>query len=93
MYNISQNVNRINRELEVKVGLHQGSTLSPLLFIIIMDVISQEVGRGPPHAMLFSDDLVLCDNTRKQRANLKNILNLNKRGVLTFPWFILTAEV
>ena len=51
---------------EVKVGLHQGSALSPLLFIIIMDVISQEVGRRPPHAMLFADDLVLCENTRKE---------------------------
>ena len=51
---------------EVKVGLHQGSALSPLLFIIIMDVISQEVGRGPPHAMLFADDLVLCENARKE---------------------------
>ena len=38
---------------EVKVGLHQGSALSPLLSIIIMDVISQEVGRGPPHAIIF----------------------------------------
>ena len=46
---------------EVKVGLHQGSALSPLLFITVMDVISQEVGRGPPHAMLFADDLVLCE--------------------------------
>ena len=27
------------------------------------------------------------------RANLKNILNLNKREVVTFLWFILTAEV
>jgi hypothetical protein len=25
----------------VKVGLHQGSVLSPLLFIVVMDVISQ----------------------------------------------------
>ena len=44
---------------EVKVGLHQGSALSPLLFITVMDVISKEVGRGPPHAMLFADELVL----------------------------------
>ena len=51
---------------EVNVGLHQGSALSPLLFMTVMDVISQEVGRGPPHAMLFVDDLVLCEITRKQ---------------------------
>ena len=50
---------------EVKVGLHQGSALSPLLSITVMDAISQEVGRGPPHAMLFADDLVLCENTRE----------------------------
>ena len=51
---------------EVKVGRHQGSALSPLLFIIVMDVISKEVGRGTPHAMLFADDLVLCENTREE---------------------------
>ena len=47
-------------------GLHQGLALSPLLFITVMDAISQEVGRGPPHAMLFADDLVLCESTREQ---------------------------
>ena len=51
---------------EVKVGLHQGSALSRLLFITVMDVISQEVGRGPPHAILFAEDLVLCENTREE---------------------------
>ena len=45
------------------VGLHQGSALSTLLYITVMDVISKEVGRGPPHAMLFADDLVLCEST------------------------------
>ena len=50
----------------MKVGLHQGSALSPLLFITVMDVISQEVGREPPYAMLFADDLVLCENTREE---------------------------
>ena len=28
--------------LEVKVGLHQGSALSPLLFILIMDMLAEE---------------------------------------------------
>ena len=54
------------KSFEVNVGLHQGSALSPLLFITVMDVISQEVGRATPHAMLFADDLVLRENTRKQ---------------------------
>ena len=44
----------------MKVGLHQGSALSPLLFITVMDVIS-ELGRGPVHAMLFVNDLVICE--------------------------------
>ena len=55
----------------MKVCLHQGSALSPLLFITVMDVISKEVDRGPPQAMLFADDLVLCENTREEaRVNV-----------------------
>ena len=45
---------------EVGVGLHQGSVLSPLLFIIIVDVIAENITTTPPRAMLFADDLVLC---------------------------------
>ena len=58
MYNISKKVTIGSTEsFEVKVGLHQCSALSLLLCITVMDVISQEVGIGPPHAMLFADDL------------------------------------
>ena len=31
---------------EVKVGMHQGSTLSPLLFVIVMEAISMRYGDG-----------------------------------------------
>ena len=40
----------------VKVGLHQRSAISPLLFIIIMDVFGSEIDTEPHWAMLFADD-------------------------------------
>ena len=48
---------------EVKLGLHQGSALSSLLFIIIMDVLAEEARTKPSWAMLFTDDLVLVSET------------------------------
>lgn len=48
-------------DIDIEVGLHQGSALSPFLFIIIMDVITEEIEEQTPWAMLFADDLVLCD--------------------------------
>ena len=45
---------------DIEVGLHQGSALSPLLFIIVMDVLASEVGTRPPWGLLFADDLAIC---------------------------------
>ena len=45
----------------VKEGLHRGSATSPLLFVIIMDVLASEIDTEPHWAMLFADDLVLCE--------------------------------
>ena len=43
----------------VKVGVHQGSVLSPLLFIIVLEALSREFRTGLPWELLYADDLVL----------------------------------
>ena len=54
----------VDRELSssfsVKVGVHQGSALSPLLFIMVMDVLTEDVRDGSLMELLYADDLVLC---------------------------------
>ena len=44
----------------VEVGLHQGSALSPYLFLLLMDVLTQDVRKDVPGSMMFADDIVLC---------------------------------
>ena len=43
----------------VKVGLHQGSSLSPYLFNLLMDVLPDETFKEAPWTMLFADNIVL----------------------------------
>ena len=48
-----------SEEFEVGVGVHQGSVLSPLLFIIVLEALSREIRVGVPWEMFFADDLVI----------------------------------
>ena len=43
----------------MKVGLHQGSVLSPLLFIIVLEASSREFRTGCSWELLYADDLVI----------------------------------
>ena len=44
---------------DVKVGVHQGSVLSPLLFIIVLEALSREFRTCCPWELLYADDLVI----------------------------------
>ena len=44
----------------VEVGLHQGSALSPYLFLLLMDVLTHDVRKDVPGSMMSADDIVLC---------------------------------
>jgi len=61
----------LTSKTQIKVGLHQGSALSTLLFIIIMNVLAEDINEDKPWAMLFADDLVLCDSNRERLERLE----------------------
>ena len=42
--------------INVKVGVHQGSVLSPLLFIIVLEALSKEFRKGCPWELFYADD-------------------------------------
>ena len=56
---------RESKAFSVRVGVHQGSVLSPLLFIIVLEALSREFREGLPMELLYADDLVLVAETEE----------------------------
>ena len=56
----------VSANLEIRVGVHQGSALSPLLFITVMEEATKEGRVGSPWELLYADDLVLTAETRRE---------------------------
>ena len=52
------------------VGLHQGSSLSPYLFAMIIDVLARGIKDISPWCMLYADGIVLC-GTRSEVVEKK----------------------
>ncbi|KAK3529834.1 hypothetical protein QTP86_007200 [Hemibagrus guttatus] len=91
MYERSRTVVRCavgqTEEFNVEVGLHQGSALSPFLFAIVMDQLSEEVRQESPWTMMFADDIVICSESREQvEENLERWrFALERRGMKAGP--------
>ena len=82
MYENASSKVRVNdaysNSVNVNVGVHQGSVLSPLLFIIVLEAISREFRTGCPWEMLYADDLVITDEDPDQ---LEEMLSIWKRSL------------
>ena len=50
---------KLGEEFEVKVGVHQGSVLSPILFAIVLKALSPGFSAELPWELLYDDDLVI----------------------------------
>ncbi|KAK3512706.1 hypothetical protein QTP70_023157 [Hemibagrus guttatus] len=87
MYERSRTVVRCavgqTEEFKVEVGLHQASALSPFLFAMVMDQLSEEVRQESPWTMMFADDIVICSESREQvEENLERWrFALERRGM------------
>ena len=55
-----------SEEFEVKVDVHQGLVLSPLLFIIVLEALSREFRSGVPWEDLYADDLVIITESLEE---------------------------
>ena len=73
----------LTKEFEVGVGLYQGSALSPFLFAIVMDKLTEEIQTESPWDMMFADDIVLCREDRRQLQEVLEVWRnaLEKRGL------------
>ena len=48
-----------SNSFDVRVGVHQGSVLSPLLYVIVLQALSMELRKNCPWEILYADDLMV----------------------------------
>ena len=73
----------LNKEFKVGVGLHQNLALSPFLFAIIIDRLTEDIRKDAPWDMLFADDIVLSrQNHRELEEDLEIWRNAQERRSL-----------
>ena len=61
-----RNGSGLSEEFSVKVGVHQGSVLSPLLFAMVIDEVTENARKGWMKQILYADDLVLMGETMEE---------------------------
>ena len=65
--------NCYSNPINISVEVHQGSVLSPLLFIIVMEALSREFRTGCPWELLYGDDLaIVAESLGELKVRLKN---------------------
>ena len=58
--------NGYSEEFGVAVVVHQGSVLSPLLFIIVLEALSRELRTGCPWELLYANDLMISAESMEE---------------------------
>jgi len=59
-----------SEELGAGVGVHQGSVLSPFLFILVLEALPNEFRTGVPWELLNADDLAVIADTLEECVSM-----------------------
>ena len=69
-----------SEDFGVKMGVHQGFNLSPLLFIMVLETLSPEFRTGCPWENLYANDLVIITESLKELQHKLIPWNTNMEG-------------
>ncbi|XP_047264279.1 uncharacterized protein LOC124896666 [Capsicum annuum] len=78
-----------SEHFSIEAGLHQGSTLSPFLFALVIDVLTRSIQGEVPWCMLFADDVVLIVETR---AGVNEKLEVAKIKMLRWMYGLIRVD-
>ena len=53
-------------DFPIRIGLHQGSALSPYLFNLVMDALTESIQKEIPKCMFFADDIVILGDSKDE---------------------------
>ena len=56
----------LSEEFPVNIGLRQGSALSPLLFIMVMELISRISSKDVLRKVMYADDLAMIAESKQE---------------------------
>ena len=59
----------LSEQVEIEVGMHKGTVLSPLLFVVVVDVVTELATEGVLSELLYGDAIVLMSETIEGNRN------------------------
>ena len=81
----------LSEEFEAEMGMHQGSVLSPFLFAVVVDVVTDIARESALSQLLYTDDLDLYIFERSSTMKIDVERVNQEKGLVEFAGYITLA--
>ncbi|VDO19287.1 unnamed protein product [Heligmosomoides polygyrus] len=69
----------MTKKMDITVGVHEGSALSPFFFVLTLDCIVRHQEEGPLRTILYADDIALVADSPEQLGEKVELWQVAKR--------------